>query len=47
MATPSRQQPLPEQEQAYPGQTGEMDLRPRAMRWVTTKAGACWREHTR
>jgi len=46
MATPSRQQPLPEQEQAYPGQTGEMDPG-RAMRWVTTKAGACWREHTR
>ena len=29
MATPWRQQPLPEQEQAYPGQTGEMDPRPR------------------
>ena len=29
MATLWRQQPLPEQEQAYPGQTGEMDPRPR------------------
>jgi hypothetical protein len=30
MATPWRQQPLPEQEQAYPRQTGEMDPRRRA-----------------